>query len=124
MALADITLNDGASTPAAHVFAYTGTVDGRVIRSVFAAPAEEPELLTIAHTTAKKNGVTEKRHLLRFDITVLDDDGVTPYTGNIRVMADIPNTIYSDDLAKNLGAFVRNYMSEANSIAWMKGSVG
>lgn len=124
MALADITLNDGQGTPVAHTFAYVSAINNRVIRSELAAPAETPRTLTMAHSESKKGGVTVKSHLLRFDVTLLDTDGITPYTANIRVMADVPSRILSDALADDFAAYVRNYLSSANARAWLKGSVG
>lgn len=124
MALSDITLNDGQGTPVAHTFTYTGTVNNRVIRSELAANPEAPLQMTHAHTESKRNGVTTKSHLLRFDITELDSDGVTPYTANIRIMADIPNPILSDALLADMAAYVRNWALAATVQSWGKGSVG
>lgn len=124
MALADITLNDGQGTPAAHVFTYVGTVNNRIVRSEIAAAPETPQYLTHAHSESKRNGVTTKSHLLRIDKTVLDGDGITPHTANIRVMCDIPNPILSDALLADLAAYVRNWASAVNVQAWGRGSVG
>lgn len=124
MALADIVLNDGQAVPVAHTFAYVATVDGRTIRSDFAADAETPLTLTHSHRSAVKGAVTTKSHLLRFDISVLDADGVTVHKANIRIMADVPNPIASDALAADMAAYVRNWATENNVKAWVKGSVG
>lgn len=124
MALADITLNDGQSTPVAHTFTYVSTQNNRVIRSDFAASPETPLTLSMAHSEAKKSGVTVKSHLLRVDKTVLDTDGITPHLTNIRLMADVPNPVLSDELADDLAAYIRNWATGANIRAWLKGSVG
>lgn len=123
MALADVTLADGQSTPVNHVFAFVSALDGRVVRSELAAPAEEPKILTIGHREAKRSGVTIRSHLVRWDWTLLDTDGITPFTSNIRINVDVPNPILSDALAKNLAAMVRNFVTEANLIAIVKNSV-
>lgn len=124
MALADITLADGQGTPANHVFTYVGTVNNRVIRSEIAASPEVPKQLSYAHSESKRGAVTTKSHLMRVDVTVLDSDGITPYTANIRVMMDVPNPILSDALLADLAAYVRNWASAATVQAWGKGSVG
>lgn len=124
MALADITLNDGQGTPQPHVFTYVSTVNNRVIRSEIAAPPETPRVLSYAHSESKRNGVTTKSHLMRVDWTILDSDGITPHTANIRVMADIPNPILSDALLADLAAMVRNWALAATVQLWGKGSVG
>lgn len=125
MALTDITLNDGQGTPAAHVFTFIKSdTNGRVIRSELAANPEEPLIMTHAHTNAKRNGVNVTSHLFRIDKTVLDSDGVTPLTANIRLMCDTPIGIISDALADDFAAYIRNWASSANVRAWLKGSVG
>lgn len=124
MALADITLNDGAGTPVAHTFAYVSTANNRVVRSDFAASPEAPITLSMAHNEAKKSGVTVKSHLLRIDKVVLDTDGITPHASNIRLMADVPNPVLSDALADDLAAFIRNWATANNIRAWLRGSVG
>lgn len=124
MALADITLNDGKGTPVAHTFAYISSQGSRVVRAELTAPPEAPLLMTHAHSEKKANGVTVKSHLFRIDQTVLDADGITPYQTNIRLMADVPNSVYSDALADDLAAFIRNWASSTNIRAWLRGSVG
>lgn len=124
MALADITLADGQASPVNHVFTYVATQGARVIRAELAAPPEQPQTFVMAHSEATRKGVKVKSHLARFDLTVLDSDGVTPHEVNIRVMADIPNAVLSDALVDNLSAFVRNWLSSANTRAWARGSVG
>ena len=124
MALADIILNDGQGTPVAHTFTYISNVNGRTIRSDMAASAETPLQMTHAHQDGKRSGVVVKSHLFRIDKTVMDADGVTPHTANIRVMCDIPVSISSDSLADDLAAFVRNWITSATFRAFIKGSVG
>lgn len=124
MALSDITLNDGQGTPVAHVFTFVSTMNGRVIRADLAAPPEAPLQMTHAHSERKNGSTTVKSHLLRIDKTTLDSDGVTPYPANIRLMADVPAAIYSDALADDFAAYIRNWASSANVRAWMRGSVG
>lgn len=124
MALADITLADGAASPVSHVFTYVGTQNGRVVRVDMSADAEQPLSLTHGHMSKKVGGKTVQSHLLRVDSTVLDADGVTPHIANIRLMCDVPNPILSDALADNLAAFIRNWATSANVRAWLRGSVG
>lgn len=124
MALADITLADGKATPVNHVFTYVATTNGRVIRSDFSAPSEEPLQMTLAHNESKRGGVLVKSHLLKFDRSVLDSDGTTSHAVNIRMMADIPAPVLSDALAADLAAYVRNWATADNVKAWLKGSVG
>lgn len=124
MALADITLNDGQGTPVAHVFAFVSTQGNRVIRAELAAVPEEPLTMTQAHSEKKVGGVSVKSHLFRIDRTKLDSDGTTPYVANIRMMADVPAPIYSDAIADDFAAFVRNWATSANVRAWLRGSVG
>lgn len=124
MALADITLNDGQGTPVAHVFTYTATKDGRVIRTDMAAPTEEPLQMTYAHSERKVSGTTVKSHLVRFDKTKLDGDGITPHTANIRLMCDMPNPVLTDAQADDFAAFIRNWATAENVRAWLRGSVG
>lgn len=124
MALADITLADGQGTPANHVFTYISTQSNRVIRSELAAPPEQPLLLTFAHSETKISGANGKSHLMRIDKTVLDTDGITQYKANIRLAADIPNSILTDGLADDLAAYIRNWATSANVRNWLRGSVG
>lgn len=124
MALADITLNDGQGTPVAHTFAYVTTENGRVLRKDMARTPDLPLMLTLGHTKAKVKGQTADSHLFRIDNSVLDADGVTVRHANIRVMIDCDPAIYSDGLADDLAAFVRNYFSSANTRLLMRGSVG
>jgi hypothetical protein len=89
-----------------------------------AAALETPLSMTHAHSETKKNGVAVKSHLVRFDMGILDADGVNTYSANARVMVDFPTLVYSDAAAKNLAAFIRNYLSESVMVAFCKGSVG
>lgn len=124
MALADITLNDGQSTPVAHTFAYVSSENGRVKRTELAAPTEEPLALTMGHRESKSGKTVVRSHLLRVDKTKLDTDGITPHQANIRLMSDVPNPILSDALADDFAAYIRNWATSANVRAWLKGSVG
>lgn len=125
MALADITLADGQSTPVNHTFTFVRSKDGRTVRSDMAvADPEELLELTHAHADVTRAGKKVRTHLLRFDTTLLDTDGVTPYSANIRLAADVPNAILSDALADDFAAYVRNWATSANMRAWLKGSVG
>lgn len=123
MALADITINDGQSTPAAHVFAYIGTENGRVVRADLSAGLEQALKLTIGHRVTKSGGNPVDSHLWRIDKTILDADGITPYTPNIRISSDIPRRVYTDALADDLAAFVRNFATADNIRLLLKGSV-
>lgn len=123
MALADITLNDGQGTPVAHTFTYIGTANGRVTRNDFSADTQAPLTMTHAHNTKSVKGVVVDSHLLRFDSTELDGDG-TPYSTNIRLMADMPKAVFTDALADDFAAYIRNWATSANVRAWLRGSVG
>lgn len=124
MALSDITLADGQASPVSHVFTFVSTANGRVIRSDLAASPETPLTLTHAHSERKAGTLKVASHLLRIDKVALDADNVTQIPANIRVMADVPSTIYSDALADDFAAFIRNWATSANVRAWLRGSVG
>jgi hypothetical protein len=124
MALADITLADGQSTPVNHTFTYISSVDNKVVRSWLTASPEEPLILTFGHMVRKFGTYAGKGHLARFDLTKLDADNVTQHTANIRVMADIPDRILSDALAKDMAAYTRNLLTEAFFLAFVRGSNG
>lgn len=124
MALADIIIADGQSTPVNHTFAYIGMVNNRVVRADLSQNPETPLTLTTAHSEYNKSGVKGKSHLQRFDKTLMDSDGVTPHVSNIRLMADVDNAVLSDALADDLAAFIRNWATAANVRLWLKGSVG
>lgn len=124
MALADITLNDGQGTPVAHTFTFISATNNRIVRSDLAAAPEAPLTLTIAHSENVRNGSKIRSHLTRFDKTILDGDGVTSYTANIRLMSDVPNPILTDALADDLASYIRNWATNTNVRAWLKGSVG
>lgn len=124
MALDDITLNDGQAVPVAHDFSYIQTVGSRVVRADMAAPPEEPLLLTLAHTTGQVKGEKVASHLMRIDATILDTDGITPHSANIRLMSDVPPAVLSDALADDLAAYIRNWATSANVRLWLRGSVG
>lgn len=124
MAFADITLNDGQGTPVAHTFTVISTKDGRVVRSDLAAPPEEPFLMTMAHNQKTVSGQVQKGHLVRWDKTVLDADGVTPHPNNIRIAADIRNAVCTQALAADFAAMIRNWATAENVYALFKDSVG
>lgn len=123
MALADIVLADGQVTPVNHTFTFVAQNGSRVIRKDLAAAMETPILLTMAHSARKVAGKELQSHLLRIDATILDADGVTPYTANVRLAADVPTPIFSTGLASDLAAYIRNWATAANVTAWLKGSV-
>lgn len=126
MALGDITLNDGQVTPVAHTFTFMNMPSpGKVLRADMSASPETPVTLTTGHQskTTKSAGVVDS-HLQRFDITKLDADGVTAYNANARLMSDVPRSIYSDALADDFAAYIRNWATSANVRAWLKGSMG
>lgn len=124
MALADIIINDGQGTPVAHTFTYVQTQGNRIIRSDMSQTPETPLTLTHAHSETSISGAKAKSHLLRFDKTILDADGVTPYKANVRLCVDIPNAVYTDALADDFAAFVRNWATSVNVRAFLRGSVG
>lgn len=123
MALANIVINDGQGTPVAHTFEYIGSDAGKVTRSDLTRSPEVPLLLTIGHQTNKKGGTTVDSHLLKIESTVLDTDGMTLHKPNIRLMADCPVAVYSDALADDFAAYVRNWATSANVRAWLRKSV-
>lgn len=124
MALADIILADGQGTPVNHTFTFVQTMNGRVVRADLAAAPEAPLTLTHAHSEKKVGAQVTKSHLLRFDRVILDSDGITPYQTNIRLMADVPTAVYSDAMADDFAAFIRNWATSANVRAFLRGSVG
>lgn len=124
MALADITLADGQGTPVSHVFTYINSVNGRVIRSDMTQSPETPLLLSLAHSSSTKKGVKISSHLMRIDRGILDGDGITVHAPNIRICADIQDAVYSDGLADDFAAFIRNWATSANVRAWLNNSVG
>lgn len=124
MALADITLADGQTTPVNHTFAVTSLLDNKVIRSELAADPEESNVLTLGHAARRMGTCMGKSHLARFDLTRLDADNVTQHVANIRVMMDIPDKILSDDLVKDMAAYVRNLFTAAFAVALARGSSG
>lgn len=124
MALADFTLNDGQGSPVAHTFTYTATINGKVYRSDMAAAPEAPWVMIMGHQEKTIGGSMVDSHLVRFDITVLDTDGITPFANNIRICADVARKVRSDALADNMAALVRNYATSANLRLLLKGSVG
>lgn len=123
MALADITLTDSQASPVNHVMVYTGTVNGRVVRSQLDAAPETPCIFTIAHKKTTKNGVTMQSHLAKLEKTVLDADGITPYTNNIRMMSDIHDPVLSDAECDDLRAMFLTWCTEANFRLFCRGSV-
>lgn len=122
MALDDITLDDGQSTPVSHVFQYAGTENKRVVRSDYAADPETPLLLTMGHMQSVRGGVKYDNHLWRLDVTILDADGVTAYVNNFRMMADVARKVLSTDLANDFAAYPSDWLTPANVLAWLRGS--
>lgn len=122
MALADISLADGQGSPVTHVFSFQSAEKGRVIRTDLSKSPELPLDLTIGHQSAKKNGITVDSHLFRIDYAVLDGDNITIYRPNIRICGDVPVAIYSDALADDFAAFLRNWSTSANMRAFMRKS--
>lgn len=123
MALDNVVINDGQSTPVAHTFTYVGTVNNRVVRKDLAADPETPLVMTTAHTESRRAGRVVDSHLQRFDKTVLDADNVTGLPNNIRLMCDIDRAVFSDALADDFAAFIRNWATSANVRLWLRGAV-
>lgn len=123
MALDNVILNDGQSTPVAHTFSYLSQDKGRVIRTDLTRTPDLPLTLTTGHKAGKVSGFDIDSHLQRIDNSITDADGVTILRANIRVMADVPRRIYSDSLADDLAAFIRNWATSANVRAWLRGAV-
>lgn len=123
MALGDITINDGQGTPVAHTFVYVATNGGKVVRRDMSAATETPLQMIVGHADSKKGSVEFQSHLVRFDIAILDADGVTVYPSNVRVMVDVPKKVASDALADDCAAYIRNFLSSANMRLLFKGSV-
>jgi hypothetical protein len=88
-----------------------------------AAPLEEPLILTVAHSDTKISGASAKSHLVRWDKTKLDADGVTGLKANIRLMLDVPNAVLTDALVEDLAAYLRNFATAENLKAIARGSV-
>lgn len=124
MALADFTLNDGLGTPVAHTFTYTATINGKIYRADMSAAPEAPWVMIMGHQEKKSGDSMVDSHLVRFDLTVLDADGITPYPNNVRICADVSRKVRSDQLADHMAALVREYASSAHFRLLLKGSVG
>lgn len=125
MALADITLIDSQVSPVSHVFAFIGYDSaGRVVRKDHARTPDLPLLLTIGHKPQKVGGISVDSHLWRLDDTIMDADGVTARRANIRVMADIPPSVYSDARMEDYVAMLTCAFTETFGKAWARGSVG
>lgn len=123
MALADITLADGLAVPVNHTFTYIDTTNGRVRRANLAVSPEVPEYMTIGHQENTRNGIKMDSHLMRFDLTALDADGITPLPFNGRLAFDMARSIYSDDRADILAGLIRNFATNANIRALLRRSV-
>lgn len=125
MALADITINDGQASPVAQTFSFVGTdKSGRVVRRNLARSPDLPQTLTIGHQSQKQNGVATDAHLWKLDDARMDADGVTVRYAGVTLTVRCDPNIYSDALADDQAAFVRNYFTAANMRLLMKGSVG
>lgn len=125
MALADITIADGQGTPVNQVFAFVGTdKTGRVVRRNLARTPDLPQTLILGHQTQKQNGVATDAHLWKLDDARMDADGVTVRYAGITLTVRCDPNIYSDAVADDLAAYLRNYFTAANMRLLMKGSVG
>lgn len=126
MALADITLNDGQSTPAAHTFEFvTFDKQGRVIRKDVGRTPDLPLLLTLGHQVQRgANGKPVEAHVVKFDDARLDADGVTVRTAGVTITFRVDPNIYSDELADDHAALCRNLLTSTFVRALMRGSVG
>lgn len=123
MALADIIVNDGASTPVAHTFTYITTQSGRVVRNDNSAAVNLPLTMTISHGERMLKGKKVKTHMVRFDQITIDADGVE-WPNSSRIVFEISDPTFTDALIDNLAAFQRNYNSSANARLLARGSVG
>lgn len=125
MALADIVLNDGQGSPVAHTFAFIGTdKTGRVVRKDMSRSPDLPLTLTLGHQTQKSGGVAVDAHLVKLDDARMDADNVTVRSAGFTATVRCDPNIYSDALADDLAAWLRNYFTSANMRLLMKGSVG
>lgn len=124
MALADISIADGQGSPVTHVFSYIGSdKQGRIVRKDLTRTPDLPLLLTIGHQTQRQAGVTVDAHLVKIADSRMDADGVTVRYADVAVTCRVDPDIYTDGLADDFAAYLRNFFSSANMRLIMKGAV-
>lgn len=125
MSYAAITLTDSKATPVDHIFDFVVTQNNKVIRRNHSAPMEEPETLTMAHSTLKKGGHDLTSHMVRLDLVALDADGVTPRNAvSIRQVIEIDPRVYTDALLEDAVTMMADYCTEANMKLLVRGASG
>lgn len=119
---ADITIAD--STPANQTYSLL-TMDGsKTLRKNTARALETPCIMTVSHTVQGKAAGIRDRHLVRFDLTELDTDGITPYSGAVYLVLDKPRRAITDAQIYDLVVQMKNYLTSGNVTKVLNGEPG
>lgn len=108
----DVVIAD--SVPANQTYSLISMNAGRSLRSNAARPVNEPAVLTISHESIKKTSKNHYRHLVRLDLTELDADGVTPYTGYVYCVIGCDDRVISESHLQDLVIQLKNFLSSGN----------
>lgn len=109
---ADIAINDNSA--ASHTFSFVATSGSKTVRKDGTRSIGEPLVMTVNHESSGKGASLVERHLVRFDLTSLDTDGVTAKTGSVHCVITVPGSVITAAEMQDLRAFVVNYLTSAN----------
>lgn len=118
----DLTFNN--SVPAAVTYSFISSAGGKTVRKDSTRPLEEPCVMTISHEVAGKGSGAVDRHLVRFDITELDTDGVTTAVGSVHCVLTVPRKIITAAIIQDLVVQLKNYLVTANVTKILNGEPG
>lgn len=108
----DITVKDAANADV--IYSYVSSSGNKTIRKDISRPIETPRVFTISHEVAGAGASAVDRHLVRFDQTELDADGVTAATGSVHLVLTVPRKVVTSTVISDLVAQIKNYLTSDN----------
>lgn len=108
----DVVLVDGSS--ASQTYSLISMNAGKSIRSNPARPVSEPIVLTISHESLKKVQKTHYRHLIRLDLTELDTDNSTRFSGYVYVVIGQDDRVVTEAMMQDLVVQLIGFLSAGN----------
>jgi hypothetical protein len=116
----NLTLADHGATN--HTFNLNFQQGTEVRRVDVASSPSEPLGMIIRHSVSKRNSLTSDRHNIVFSNTIADHDtgGLFTDTVSLTITSDRSDVTGTNDVL-NLVAFLKNFLSDANVTAVMRG---
>lgn len=113
MALSDVTLVNKAAANV--VFSFQSMLAQNKVQ--YSDPTQlltSPRILTLGHQAIGKGVTARDRHMIRLDVTKLDEDGVSAYTLAGYTVWDVPRRVFIANDVYDVLAMLKSAMTEAN----------